>query len=165
MRKLKKQAESVSPKPIESSEVIEATNPSSDQEGIKASNQTIVNSEVVETVEETVEETVKEPVNEPVKETVKEPMKETVKEPMKEPMKETVKEPMKEPMKEPVKEPVKEPIPSSIPTPPYQHAGTIPPPRDVLSSPPFLSDPMNQQLVNLLLFSHLLAFLINVVLY
>ena len=145
MRKLKKQAESVSPKPIESSEVIEATNPSSDQEGIKASNQTIVNSEVVETVEETVEETVKEPVNEPVKETVKEPMK--------------------EPVKEPVKEPMKESIPSSIPTPPYQHAGTIPPPRDVLSSPPFLSDPMNQQLVNLLLFSHLLAFLINVVLY
>lgn len=145
MRKLKKQAESVSPKPIESSEVIEATNPSSDQEGIKASNQTIVNSEVVETVEETVEETVKEPVNEPVKETVKEPMK--------------------EPVKEPVKEPMKESIPSSIPTPPYQHAGTIPPPRDVLSPPPFLSDPMNQQLVNLLLFSHLLAFLINVVLY
>ena len=153
MRKLKKQAESVSPKPIESSEVIEATNPSSDQEGIKASNQTIVNSEVVETVEETVEETVKEPVNEPVKETVKEPMKEPVK------------EPMKEPVKEPVKEPMKESIPSSIPTPPYQHAGTIPPPRDVLSPPPFLSDPMNQQLVNLLLFSHLLAFLINVVLY
>ena len=145
MRKLKKQAESVSPKPIESSEVIEVTNPSSDQEGIKASNQTIVNSEVVETVEETVEETVKEPVNEPVKETVKEPMK--------------------EPVKEPVKEPMKESIPSSIPTPPYQHAGTIPPPRDVLSSPPFLSDPINQQLVNLLLFSHLLAFLINVVLY
>ena len=60
---------------------------------------------------------------------------------------------------------MKESIPSSLPTPSYQHTPTMPPPRDMLSSPPFLSDPMNQQLVTLLHLSHLLAFLINVVLY